>query len=448
MRAPSARILSVVFFILSATSRAAVTQPLPPSLAFEALSETMPTAIAPTEFSAEDFILEWEGPPLPGLEVRLQSRSLEWVRVQDVLVLPRARADFKIARATRGSVGQAGFSQPFVADGAGGLTAEIPVALLSGEGGDLKIEIDGASARLRVRFHPREGTVRGPTGIDPSCSRFGVKATDVAGARTQDDWLYIGCRLVGSEASEHRTSSLELFVLWDGVGHAVQVEGLETPQSSASVWLLRMRAKPGKIRLKGKAREVEVSYGIPENLHRGSLSAGLGPYSYFYQSANEEAKGGAAVLTLYGSYLLYDTIRAVAFDATTFNFQMMTDFGVYINAEQFRTFDRRVGLNLMLGAHIIGFRTNDDYLVLFGAPQGIELTITDFLGKNRNLGAGAFIYPSIGGKSYINTWLRWGSPSFFGEFNYISWEETSETRGRFYSKSVGLSFGFPLARFL
>src|SRR3954469_9950238 len=86
------------------TARAAVTQPLPPSLAFEAMSETMPTAFAPAEFSAEDFALEWEGPPLPGVEVRLQGRSREWVRVQDVLVLPRARSDFRVARATKGSV--------------------------------------------------------------------------------------------------------------------------------------------------------------------------------------------------------------------------------------------------------------------------------------------------------------------------------------------------------
>jgi hypothetical protein len=429
-----------------------VIEPLPSSLAFEALSETMPTAIAPAEFSAEDFALEWDGPPLPGVEVRLQARSLEWVRVQDVLVLPRARADFHIARATKGSVSQASFSQPFVSDGASGLTAELPVALLSGEGGEIKIEIDGATAKLRVNFHPREGTVRGPTEIDPSCSRYGVTAVQKVPLEgksiAQADWIYIGCRLVGSESNEHRTASLEVFVLWDGVGNSIQVEGLETPEASASVWLLRMRSKPGKVRLRGKLREIEVSYAIPENLHRGGLSAGIGPYSYFYQSDNELAKGTTAMLTLYGSYQLYDQIRAVAFDATMFNFQMISDFGLYISAEQFRTFDRRVALNLMLGAHVIGFRTNDDYLVIFGAPQGIELTISDFLGKNRNLGAGAFIYPSIGGKAYYNTWLRWGSPSFFGELNYISWEENREDRGRFYSQSVGVSIGFPLARFL
>ena len=51
-------------------------------------------------------------------------------------------------------------------------------------------------------------------------------------------------------------------------------------------------------------------------------------------------------------------------------------------------------------------------------------------------------------KAYYNTWLRWGSPSFFGEVNYISWEENLEGRGRFYSQSVGVSLGFPLARVL
>jgi hypothetical protein len=209
-----------------------------------------------------------------------------------------------------------------------------------------------------------------------------------------------------------------------------------------------MRSQPGTVKLKGKSREIEIGYAIPDNLHRGSLGAGIGPYSYFYQSSDEITKGGTAELTLYGSYLLYDTIRAVAFDATTFTAQLTTDFGLYVASEQFRTFDRRVGLNIMLGAHLIGFKSHGSYLVFIGAPQGIELVITDFLAKNRSLNAGAFIYPSIGGKSYYNTWLRWGSPSFFGEINYISWEEDTDDRGRFYSQSLGFSIGFPIARFL
>src|SRR5262249_29252428 len=106
--------------------------------------------------------------------------------------------------------------------------------------------------KLRVLFHPREGTVRGPTEIDPSCSRYGVTAVQTLPLEgkplDQADWIYIGCRLVGSEAREHRTASLEVFVLWDGAGKSIQVEGIETPESSASVWLLRMRAKPGKVR--------------------------------------------------------------------------------------------------------------------------------------------------------------------------------------------------------
>src|SRR5581483_12445250 len=113
-----ARILALLF-LLSPSARAAVTQPLPPSLAYEALSETMPTAMPPTEYTAEDFSLEWDGPSVPGMDVRLEARSLEWVRVQDVLVLPRARAAFGIAHGTRGKVGQAKFSQPLIRDSEG-----------------------------------------------------------------------------------------------------------------------------------------------------------------------------------------------------------------------------------------------------------------------------------------------------------------------------------------
>src|SRR4051812_40379634 len=87
---------------LNSTANAAVTQPLPPSLAFEALSETMPTAVEPAAYSAEDFTLEWDGPAIPGVSAGLQARSLEWVRVQDVLVMPRARVRLYAERAAKG----------------------------------------------------------------------------------------------------------------------------------------------------------------------------------------------------------------------------------------------------------------------------------------------------------------------------------------------------------
>src|SRR5579885_3815909 len=155
-----ASILALVCSFIPIAARAAVVQPLPKSLAFEALSETMPTAIAPTAFAAEDFALEWEGTPLAGAEVSLEPRSLEWVRVADVLVLPRARALVKVARAKRGSVKQADFTQPMIADEGGGISAELPVALITGT--EIVVEADGASATLRVRFRPRPGTERGP----------------------------------------------------------------------------------------------------------------------------------------------------------------------------------------------------------------------------------------------------------------------------------------------
>ncbi|HUP58245.1 MAG TPA: hypothetical protein VM598_12380 [Bdellovibrionota bacterium] len=441
---------AVALFWAASPAFAAVMQPMPPSLAYEALSETFPTAFAPADYSTEDFTIEQVGRPIGGLKLELEPGSLEWVRVQDVLVLPRARVRVTyVGAAKAGSVSQAGFTQPLVAESESRLTAEIPVALISGEKNEIRVTI-GETAAYRVRFSPRAASPRGLIGVDPSCSRYGVEAvSEKAGEKA--DWMYVGCRLIGVEGEKHRTSSLELFVLWEKPSADFAVDGHPLAPASASVWLLRLRSKPGTVRLAGSSGErgIEIKYGIPEQLKRGSLGVGIGPYSYHYQSSTEEVQSTVPIMTLYGSYQVHDTIRIAAFNATTFNHQLQTDTGLYINAEQFRTLDRRIGLSLMLGANLKGVRTDEgDYLLLFGAPQGFELIFSDFLGKNRNLGAGAFIYPSISGNAYYNTWVRWGSPAFFGEINFISWEQTTQTRGRFYTRSFGVSIGFPLARFL
>jgi hypothetical protein len=443
------KFLGPLALLCVAQAEAAVMQPMQPSLAYEALSETFPTAFAPAEYGVEDFVVEPVGRPIQGLRVELEPGSLEWVRVQDVLVLPRARARIAYSGSSKqGLASQAGFSQPLVPEGESRLTAALPVALLSGEKNQIQVAM-GEVARFRIRFAPRATSPRGLIGVDPSCSRFGVQAvSETAGEKP--DWMYLGCRMIGTEGNP-RTASLELYVLWEKPSPEAKVDDHPIAQASASVYLLRLRAKPGTVRLSGGAgeRKLEVAYRVAENLHYGSLGVGIGPYSYHYQGGGEDVESWAPIMTLYGSYQVHDTIRLVAFNATAFNHQLQTDTGFYVNAEQFRTLDRRIGLNIMLGANLIGVRAgNGDYVLLFGAPQGFEFIFTDFLGKARNLSAGAFIYPSIEGKAYYNTWVRWGSPAFFGEVNFISWEDTTESRGRFYSRSFGVSVGFPLARFL
>lgn len=377
------------------------------------------------------------------------------MRVLEVLQLPRARLLIRANGAQAGQVSHAGFLQSFeIHDGVG--IAELPVALVSGDKNPIDITVVRAGKTLRssarVRFRPRPMHQGSLVFMDPSCSNYQVRSR-LESKGGPDNWMYIGCRMVHLEGAEHRTSSLELFVYWDHPGGAVQVDGLETPSSLASLWTLRLRSRPGKLTLKardagGSATSVALTYRIPDRLKWGSLGAGLGPYAYTYDAPGNKADHVTPLLTLYGSFFVSETMRLVAFDATAFSSSSyFTDLGVYFSNQSVLALDRRLAMNVMLGAHTMLFPVNGQATLKFGVPQGFEIIFKDALAKGKNLSAGAFIYPPIQGRSYYNAWLRWGSSMPFYELNYIAWQEPLGNDTRAYSRSAGISVGFILPSF-
>lgn len=430
---------------MPAAAHAFVTE-LPASLAPETLSETVPTAFAVFDLSTQDYGFEWVGPSVEGVNFRLAPGTVQWVRVADVLVLPRARLVINAPGAESGRVTSAGFSQALSRS-----RVEVPVALISGEGNPIDFRIRRAgkdlAGRVVLRFRPRKDLGSERVFTDASCSRFGMKVTGTAQSPQARGWGYIGCRMVVSENTGHRTSSLEAYVFWDGVGQTVRVGGADTPESSVSVWPLRLRSEPGEVTLTAPpADTMTIRYGTPENLHLGSIGMGLGPYWDHFSGNGEDLSTVAPVLTLYGSYFITEQLRLLAFDATTIDPHLTTDFGLYIGTEYLKFLDRRVVINLLLGAHALGFRSLGEYYVKLGVPQGVEITLVDVLKKSCNVQTGFFLYPLINGKSYYNVWFRWGSPRLFGEFNYISWDETLGSQG-IHTDTAGVSIGFPIGKF-
>ncbi len=440
---------SAISFLALVTPASASIHSLSPSLAPDILSESVPLAFAPNDFTGDDFVIEWVGSAPEGVSVTLLSNGFEWVRVAEVLVLPRGRLRVVIDDATAGVVTHAGFTQHFVLDEASGrLEAQVPVALLSSEKNQIQVSFNRkgkiVQSSLRVRFSPRKKYPETKVYTDPSCSPFDVQA--VQAELKDDSWALVGCRLVAAQGEEHRTSSLELFVFWDNAGEVIEVEGFPTTSTSVSVWPLRMRSKPGKVTLKSAGQALTLRYHTAERFNFGFIGAGIGPYVYTFTSPEKGVNTIAPLLTLYGSYFFSEGLRLVAFDAMPISRTFYTDFGVYLNMEYFLGLDRRFLMNLMLGGHMIAFKSLGDMRFQIGAPQGVEFIFRDFLGKNRNLAAGAFAQPKINEKVYYNLWLRWGSPALFGEFNYIALQENLGDH-LVYSRSVGFSLGFPLARF-
>ncbi len=454
---------SLVALALLASSQAwGVTTILRESVIPEALSETIPTAFAPNDIQPEDFVIEWQGKALDGVTLKLAPGSLQWVRVAEVLVVPRARLFVNAERTEGGRVTTGGFSQTLTRPTAAEpFHAEMPIALVSGEVNPIEISVLKGAKKLigeaRLRFKPRASSEVAHQRVffDSSCSRFGLRASGSATEAQAQGWVYVGCRLATVRTTGHRTTSLEAYVFWDGVGQTVDVGGVETPATSASIWPLRLRSEPREIRLAAGHKlkdQLVLNYSTPEYFHNAFIGLGIGPYiSHFDGEAGEYFHGAVPIATLYGSYSITETFRIVAFDATTLNQSYATDFGIYVSSEYFRFLDQRIAVNVMLGGHVNAFRSNTKYYVIPGFPQGIEGTYFDFLFRGYNFTAGAFVYPEVSGKYYYNMWLRYGTGRWFGEVNLIAWGERFGTPGseiQINTRAAGISFGMPIFRFL
>lgn len=423
---------------------------LPSNLAQTVLSETVPFTFTPIGFTVEDFKLEWVGKALPGIELKLGRKSLEWVRAGGVFVLPRARAIVEASDIQSGQLKNNGFSQSFeLSDGNG--RAEIPIALLSAENNEIFITVNRAGrmeqGTVYVRFSPRTG-LGAKVLQDTTCSRFSLQI-EPEGMR-EDTWMYLGCRLVYVEGAEHSTASLELYVYWDNVGQEVLLDGVATRAQPTSVWPLRLRSRPGKVTLVSDTQKLLIRYFMPERTRLLSLGVGLGPYAYtFHGGGNSVDTILPVFFTLYGSYFMREQMRIVAFDAAALHSAFFNDFGIYLMLEQIRVMDERFSMNLLLGAHTLTYKIPSGVYMRFSAPQGLEFVFRDFLKRRHNLALGGFFYPTIRGRSYYNSWLRWGTAGLFAELNFISWREPLEDEdGSLYNRSLGVSIGFPVASFL
>ena len=431
--------------------------PLPQSVAQEVLSESLDSGfivsdiLRPMDLSVKDFTVEWIGAPIPGVRFAVGEKSLEWIRIVDILVIPRARLMISAEGFEGGHANHTGFLSPFIAR-KGGVDGAFPIALISGEKNSIDLTLSKSGrevkGRLQIRFKPKSKSSTSRIMADTSCSPYGVHVEELSKVETSDQaWGYIGCRMIHVKGSQYQTSSLEILMVLDNVGQSIRIGGVETPSISPSLWTFRLKPSPAPVVFKAGAQVFSLRYFIPEKDHFAFIGAGLGPYAYTVETSDASVHTYAPILTLYASYFLSETFRLVAFDATSLHGQFLTDFGMYTSSEYFRILDRRVSINLMLGGHAAVFKAGGTTNFKMSLPQGFEILFRDFGAPGYNLGMGSFLYPTISDTSYYNVWLRWGTRGYFAEFNYIELGEPLGTKN-YYSRSLGVTFGLPLFRFL
>lgn len=425
---------------------------LPDSLPRAALSEHKATAVSPVELDAADFALQRAaglGDAAFELSASIEPGSVRFVRVADLVVVPRGVALVRVPGARGGVVEYAGTTQPLVHDAAtASASAAIPIALLSDGSEPLTVRALFGERELRARYHVRFAPRPEMIGLvlqDSSCSPWSIRVE--RGALPKDSYLYLGCRLVRTARSDAMGATLEIYALWDNAGDDVALSGVRLSQTLGSLYVLRLATSPGHVTLEARGHALTLSYAVPPTLPSTFIGAGVGPYHYLLRDGRSKADTVIPLVTLYAGYTFTPDVRIVYFNATAVHRRGYADNGLYLWIEQARMMDDRLSFNLLLGANALLYSHRDKVHWRMTAPQGFELVYRDMFMRNRSGMLGAFLYPDLFDRSYYNVWLRWGSPQLFGELNYIHWKQPHAT-GITSSTSVGVSFGMPIARFL
>ena len=422
---------------------------VPADFAHEVLADPTPMVFAPFTVKESDFSAEWQsdstgstGASL-GLEAELVSNSVQWVRVAQYLLAPRARIRITAPEGSSPwesiSVRGAGA----VENSGAGSVLEFPAALAARESSTLEVSVRRAG---KVRKHRLYLAYRGKPGayVDPSCSAFIPELSGIEGLGA-GQWAYLGCRTVRTRQGLSDIPAVELFLHWVGAKGPIRINGMEADPSSPGVWVNRMGPRHSRFEFSdASGSRFTASFYIPPKLSYASLGLGIGPYGFHYSDPGKTVSKIHPIATVYGSYFLTDSSRMVAFDAYAPGSSWFNDLGIYFSNESSRTLDDRLTVNIFLGFHVIGFRADSGVAYRLGVPQGFEMTFKDAFVRRYNASLGGFFYPPIAGKSYYNAWVRYGKAGMFAELNYFAWSELGPAQEQVYSRSLGVCVGAPL----
>ncbi len=386
----------------------------------KALDSSDPFVISPNSLDTDYFRLETKLPWawVPG--------SFEWVRVDHRLLVPRARVRIEVPAGT-----------PIMYQGktilATTVASELLVILTQEENNLIEIN----QQKIPIRFKQTK-SLDSALIIDSSCSSAPLHLKEIKMNRS---WGFLYCHTLHPKNGKGYTSQIDLELIWEGEDPKLRpsLNGIPLSSQDGYTYSTVIQASTPQLLLTRGADSFELESKVSSVFHPLSFSIGLGPYS--------NQNKWVPFATLYAAYYFNEQMKLASFTALPIRSNPQIDSGLYVISEQFRGFDERMVVSLLLGAHILSFDAGGTRNNMFSAPQGVEVNFRDAFAKNRNLLVGFFYYPKISDRSYINSWIRYGNSRLFLEFNYIHWQEPLP-QSTFESRSYGLSLGFPLFKAL
>ncbi len=387
------------------------------------------------ELSSQDFEIKVDklSPGLsevPSMSFRLVEESLQWVRLNRVLLLPRMHLEIE-APDLEGDLSAQYLGTRFVAQ----RTAEgrqllrfhyllftpRPITLFSGQGPLATVYVQ---AQTDTPIHL----------IDYSCSPYSLRVTGL-----DAHFLSAGCLLERSGRFGREQCHLKVLLATPNLGLGSQVSTpltLHLDHGQSSQFQLQS--------LDDQTQTVSVQAQVPAHVPRLRLATGFGPHSLFYreQGLGEKTRFTSPFL-LYGRLTLGEETSFRFFNGLFYHGSLFNKWGLYFAYDMASALDYRLTVTPLLGLQTVTYRSEfssrESTKGIY--PQGFEFVYRHPFGlENYSLTYGVFLSP-ITNEHYRNTWLRFGRRVFW-EINYLSWRDDS-----FYVKAWGLSLGFPIATF-
>lgn len=368
--------------------------------------------------------------PKGGIEASFVRNSVQWIRVHNVLLLPRVAIKIKtIIPAEKIHLIYQENIILMQSTPDGSTETEMFVSLFSPA--PIKVVVDGVNVG-EIKIESKSNSdLKDNILIDYSCAPYNIEIKGL-----ENHFASVGCNLIrhGDFGSEYGV--LEIY--WSS-SDLTLLDG-STPPFTGIV----REENPLKIQVQntnGIRSQVEIKAKVPKRLQRIKTALGFGPYVFKTQ---EDASHSKEVITpsymVYGNFFLNKQNSLRAFDALVWQKSFFNNLGLYYANELALVFDNRIQVTTLLGAQTVSYYFNQSHKTLHQViyPQGFELSYLHAFGmKNYSLVYGMFIYP-FGANNYQNIWLRHGK-NWFWELNYLSWAN-GDKKTYMYGLSVGIPF--------
>lgn len=365
-------------------------------------------------------------------DAALVKDSLQWIRLNQVLLVPRALIDVNF-KAPPGHQFSWEYAQtkiiPQYDAVSGSYSARMFISLFESHSLNL-YQAEKLVNTLRILPRARANSKL----VDYSCAPYSV---EIDGAI--NDFVSLGCKVQRTGKFGDEKPYLEVFLT--SASYRLK------DQSDPPYLIAFHQSGESKIILQnfeGKEEVITIKAKLPEQLSRLHLAAGLGPYTLETKGrSGNRSFQVAPTAMLYGNLTLNETSSFRFFDSYSRNVSTFHNWGAYYAWELAEFCDQRCLLTSLIGVQGVEFRFNSNEASVSETifPQGFEFIYRHPFGKLNYIFSYGMFASLSGQYDYQNIWMRYGKRVFW-EVNFIGWQGSSRSATMF-----GLSLGFPIGSF-